>query len=136
MNYDTVENNEQITILPDSEWQQVIMENDYSLEEKLIGKWQGEPLYRRCYNAKTPTTLNTLVDILDIPNKADIKAVHKCYAYAGHTESNAWPIGYESPNNLTSALYWGGGVVRCWVQSSGWANQNIIVVLEYTKKAD
>lgn len=111
----------------------------YSTEEQVIGTWiDGKPLYRRVINSTTPNVetdgipvnkcmyiteynVETMVTLQGIANISGV------FAYSGQT----WNDYSFYLNYVSNEKFIGVSLNRIT-----WANQPLIVILEYTKTTD
>ena len=111
----------------------------YSTEEQVIGTWiDGKPIYRRVINSTTPNveTDGTLVNkymyiteynvetMVTLRGVANISGV---FAYSGQVWNDySFYLNYDANEKCISVT----------LNRITWANQPLIVILEYTKTTD
>ena len=112
---------------------------NYSTEEQVIGTWiDGKPLYRRVINSTTPNVetdtaltgksiyitecnVETMVTLRGIVNTSGV------FAYSGQSWNDyTFHLNYNSNEKCISVT----------LNRITWANQPLIVILEYTKTTD
>ena len=129
-------NNDTVYYIPDMP---VSSGESYSTEEQVIGTWiDGKPLYRRVINSTTPNVetdgtptnktmyitecnVETMVTLRGIANISGV------FAYSGQT----WNDYSFYLNYVSNEKFIGVSLNRIT-----WANQPLIVILEYTKTTD
>ena len=97
---------------------------NYSTEEKIIGTWEGNPLYRKVISTRTPTTASTWEIIAEIPNNIKLK------------NSNAIIAGYlPAPVYIASNYYAVYQITSGYIQMNvaGYTNNSVEFIIEYTK---
>lgn len=115
---------------------------DYSEEEKIIGKWiDGRPIYRSIIITNLPsTTTDGAESYVDYPFDANIKLVTNIKAtYVDNI--NCWTSSYNSGSaniHCYCSLYYNllGKFIRINNSVTGWNNALAYIVIEYTKSTD
>jgi len=109
--------------------------NYYSTGEQVVGKWiDGKPLYQRTYLLTSPTSINTSVNIGDLPDDYDFIKLHE------------YTIILEDSSEFftTNSLVWlrlannvnGRNKITCEVGASSYTSRPLYVTLQYTKTTD
>lgn len=105
--------------------------NEYSTEERVIGKWiDGKPLYRKVLSATLPSTTGSSV--------ADLTSLHigSLVQIDSVTTTGAiLPNNYKDVNNNGYSLYVNGTSLLAQLTSAVYG-RSINVILEYTKTTD
>lgn len=120
--------------------------NEYSTDERLIGKWiDGKPLYRKVIIINTTLSSNELNNFPHNIENVDFIFVEKAFVVvndANNTTSYRWsyplPVGLYNSNTDEDKLSlfvsrWG---IRFFVQTSWGVGWSKYVVLNYTKTTD
>ena len=115
---------------------------DYSEEEKIIGKWiDGRPIYRSIIITNLPsTTTDGVESYVDYPFDANIKLVTNIKTtYINNI--NCWTSSYNWGNkniHCYCSLYYNllGKFIRINNSVVGWNNALAYIVIEYTKSTD
>lgn len=114
---------------------------DYSEEEKTVGKWiNGKPLYRKTLILTAPSTIGTTV-IYKIDNSLEVKNLYG-YIDNGSTENpQCIPFNYYNANNnfIFTRVRWVSGNQQIGItigDSKTLISKPIYITLEYTKTTD
>ena len=100
---------------------------NYSTEEKIIGTWEGKPLYRKVISTRTPTTDSTWEIITKVPNNIILR------------KANAMIEGYlPAPVYIASNYYAVYQITSGYIQMNvaGYTNNSVEFIIEYTKIND
>lgn len=110
-------------------------ENDYSTDEKIIGKWiDGKNIYRKCCSTTTGSTVKVMKEIsyttLGLPSSANIIKipsiiVHDSDGYSTMVE-NPWYSKWWS--NTSKNFY-----INVESNNQGYLNRPVDLIVEYTK---
>ena len=104
----------------------------YSFEEREIGVWtDGKPLYEKSYIVTTPDTINTVNQIIEVPENSEIVNISGMY-------DNQFPINfyYDTDNRIETWLNNAKTHVVNRTPYSLMLNLPGIVTLQYTKTTD
>ena len=116
---------------------------DYSEEEKIIGRWiDGRPIYRSIIITNLPSTTTDGADsYVDYPFDANIKLVTNIKATYTDNNVNCWTDSYNQGTaniHLYCSLYYNllGKFIRINNSTVNWNNALAYIVIEYTKYTD
>ena len=114
---------------------------DYSEEEKIVGKWiNGKPLYRKTLILTAPSTIGTTV-IYKIDNSLEVKNLYG-YIDNGSTENpQCIPFNFYNANNnfIFTRVRWVSGNQQIGItigDSETLISKPVYITLEYTKTID
>ena len=109
----------------------------YSTEEQRIGTWiDGKPLYRQVYNVRTPATVSTsTVTVAKYPTTCQFTKIN---VLIFQEESMAYTVlpAIFGTSNFYGGIFLQNGDLRLMAGHKNYANQPVIVIMEYTKTTD
>lgn len=103
----------------------------YDEQERVIGSWFGDPLYRCCFSVTSPSNTNNAV-ILPFSGRHVV-------SISGFLETANGPRSVNFPNdssNFIVTFQTGSGDIMMKAMNSSYQNCPVNLVLEYTKTAD
>ena len=106
--------------------------NDYSLQEKIIGKWiNGKPIYRKAFVGTTNLSGNeTTMNISNLDNLIKVDGVIKTLGYIN-------PIGiYTGTDNFISSYFNTTSNNLTLNYTDNYRNKDYYTIVEYTKTTD
>ena len=110
----------------------------YSTEEQRIGTWiDGKPLYRQVYNVRTPATVNTSssVTVAKYPTTCQFTKINALIFQEGSMAYTVLPAIFGT-SNFYAGIFLQNGDLRLMAGHKNYANQPVIVIMEYTKTTD
>lgn len=113
----------------------------YSKDEIRIGTWiDGEPLYRKVYITKSPSTDTPNGFIASLPTNCVIQRLYG-YLHQANGNSATVPMIYSRTPTVDFTHYIGlwaekNGNINCNVYGEAYENGDLTVVVEYTKTID
>lgn len=102
----------------------------YDEEERVVGSWFGKPLYRKCVEGITNSYTNGWTEITSIDN------IQKICSIKGIIHESLTPAELGFPNPYVSAGLINENKIAIYVANSSFANENFLLVIEYTKITD
>jgi len=103
----------------------------YDEQERVIGSWFGDPLYRCGFSVTSPSNTNNAV-ILPFSGRHVV-------SISGFLETDNGPRSVNFPNdssNFIVTLQTGSGDIMMKAMNSAYHNRPVTLILEYTKTAD
>lgn len=112
----------------------------YSEEETVIGTWiDGKPLYRKVFESTTPPNKNSTAIIsqsaLELLNVDKYVHLHGSMNYLENA-ANVCLVSGTSADNTSFNMWIDARGIVCNVSATQYYNQNVIIILEYTKTTD
>ena len=119
------------------DWSTVSYYN-YSTSEQIIGTWiDGKPLYRRVYDATSPSSIDTTTTVLTLDNS--VGTMIKLY---GMLYNTSVPLSVPLPSVLSNDNYFRltfnptTKEVQMGLHNSSYTSCNCKIIAEYTKNTD
>lgn len=117
-----------------SKIQQLENINSYSADEKVIGTYIDDTVYKKTFTGTTPNSSASLIDISTL----NIKQIINGYGFVKHNNTQQIPFGftnYYSTGCDFISMFYNNGTIQ-YRSSSAYYNEPFILTIEYTKTAD
>lgn len=97
-----------------------------------IGTWiNGKPLYNEVIYCKSPTTINSWVNVLDV-SYLHIDELVALYGSAKYTTTRLYPVIFVN----SVIFHINGTQLQVYVYNNSWINKDMIIQIYHTKTTD